>query len=71
MTFQEAEKKLNGRASKRVGVKTYLERCGLNCISVRYHATNVVMIHRDGRYTLNSGLNRILHVNSKEHHAHF
>lgn len=55
MTFQEAEAKLNGRASKRLTTHTYLERSGLDHISVRYHSTNVVMIHRDGRYTLNSG----------------
>jgi len=55
MTFQEAEAKLNGRDSKRLSANTRLEKIGDNSIAVRLHSTNVVMIHRDGRYTLNSG----------------
>jgi hypothetical protein len=39
---------------RRLGNNTYLRPCGDDFV-VRFHATNVVTIHADGTYTLNTG----------------
>jgi hypothetical protein len=54
-TFEQAEEKLAGRNSRKIGNNTYLMRRGANTIAVMLHATDVVTYHRDGRIVLNSG----------------
>jgi hypothetical protein len=55
MTFERAEKLIGSRASKKLENNTYLEWVGHDTLGVRLHNTVVVEIHRNGRYTLNSG----------------
>jgi hypothetical protein len=56
LTFNEAANLINrGRNGvKKLSNNTYLERVDDNTFAVRLHATNVVLIHSKGSYTLNS-----------------
>lgn len=56
MRYADAESKLaSGRkGEKKIGNNTYLRRVD-GGIAVRLHATDVVTIHPDGSYTLNTG----------------
>ena len=54
MTFEEAHKKLGGIPSRKVGPNTFLTYEGLDTIGVLFYSKLVVMIHRDGSFTLNS-----------------
>lgn len=55
MTYYEAEAELNGRASRKVGNNTYLERRNEHTIAVRLYQTDVVVFHDDGSTTYDSG----------------
>lgn len=57
MNYWKAETLLaHGRGGqKKVGNNTYLHRTAEDTIALRLHATDVVLFHRDGSYTLNSG----------------
>lgn len=59
MTLTHAQAKdliRRGRnGSRRLGNNTYLYPVGADDYAVRFHATNVVTIHADGTYTLNTG----------------
>lgn len=55
-TYNEAEALLQGRnkASRKLANNTYLLR-GDGVFSIRLHATDIVTIHKNNTYTLNSG----------------
>lgn len=61
LTFEDAEallryqSKKGERPSRKVANNTYLIRRDEDSIGVVLHFTTVVLIHRDGTYTLNSG----------------
>lgn len=55
LTYEEAVATLKNRESKKLENNTYLHRIDADTLAVRLHATDVVLIHRDGSYTLNSG----------------
>jgi hypothetical protein len=56
LTFNEAESMhANARGDMRLRNNTWLIRLDSDTYAVRYHRTNVVVIHQDGRYTLNTG----------------
>jgi hypothetical protein len=56
LTFEKASTMIRRGDSKRLsGVATYLYKRDDDTYAVRYHRTDVVLIHRDGTYTLNSG----------------
>jgi hypothetical protein len=54
MTYQEALDKLKGRPRRKLQNNTYLETRE-HAIAIRLHATDVVTLHEDGTYTLDSG----------------
>ncbi len=51
MTFQEAEKFVG----RKIAENTVVERIDADTIGIRFWATIIVKIHRNGQYTLNSG----------------
>lgn len=58
LTFTKAEEFLSkGRkkSERKLSNNTVLHRTDADTLSVRLHATDVVLIHRNGNYTLNSG----------------
>ena len=57
MTYNDACAMLaRGRnGSKKIGNNTYLHRIDANTIGVLLHSTDVVLIHSDNTWTLNSG----------------
>jgi len=57
MTYKEADKLLQGRCRNRRKLEnnTYLERRSQNTVAVRLHSTDVVTLHRDGSFQLDSG----------------
>lgn len=60
LSYADAESKLGKRDSKKLANNTYLHRVlfhesGRETLAVRLHNTDVVLIHKDGSYTLNSG----------------
>lgn len=57
LTYSEAKEKLENSRTGRRKLKnnTYLEWRGVAAIAVRLHKTDVVTLHEDGSYTLNSG----------------
>jgi len=55
MTYEKAAAELGIHDMKRIGNNTWLRRKDENTFAVRLHATDVVLIHRDGTYTLNTG----------------
>lgn len=54
MNYQTAKDTIKNRDSKKLGNNTYLLPAG-DAFAVRLHQTDVVLIHADGTYTLNSG----------------
>lgn len=59
MTFREASETLatarDPSAGKPIGRNTRLFRRNGDTYAIRYHETDIVLIHRDGTYTLNNG----------------
>lgn len=56
LSFDKAASMIKRGDSKRLtGVATTLYKRDEDTYAVRYHNTDVVLIHRDGTYTLNSG----------------
>lgn len=55
LTYEDACAKLGKRATKKLANNTYLHREDAHTLAVRLHATDVVLIHDDGSYTLDSG----------------
>ncbi len=55
LTFADAAKITAKRGVKTIANNTVLHRIDNDTFGVRLHGTNVVLIHRDGTYTLNSG----------------
>lgn len=55
MNWWRAQTTLGNRSSKKVGNNTYLHKISEDTFGVRLHATDVVQIHFDDTYTLNSG----------------
>ena len=57
VSYQEAEALFAKRRGnqKKVGNNTVLHRIDADTLAVRLHQTDVVLLHRDGSYTLNSG----------------
>ena len=54
-SFHSAESLLQGKASKRIGNNTELDRLTHDSIGVLLHRTYVVVFYRDGKVKLNSG----------------
>jgi hypothetical protein len=55
-TFDYAQKLLGKRTARQLpGTATTLRRVDPYTLAVRYHGTDVVILHRDGAYTLNHG----------------
>lgn len=54
-TFAAAETLLGSRSSRKVGHNTYMRRVDADTIAVRYHATDVYTMRRDGWAILRSG----------------
>ena len=58
LTFQQAVEKFatarKGKPCKLAG-NTYLEKIDESTYAVKFHATNVVLIHGDGTFTLDNG----------------
>ncbi len=57
MTYNEAEKLLQGRCRNRRKLQnnTYLERRDPSSIAIRLHTTDIITLHRDGSFRLDSG----------------
>lgn len=55
MTYEQAERMLGKRSSKRLEHETYLVRRGPSTIAVRYHWTDVVTLHADGSRSFATG----------------
>src|SRR5215211_4981594 len=57
LTFTQAEAMIavSKGTTRRLGNNTTLVRLGRDTYAVRSHRTDVVTIHRDGRYTLKTG----------------
>jgi hypothetical protein len=55
LTYQNGVEMLARRHNRKLGNNTYLSRLDDATLAVRLHATDVVLIHADGTYTLNSG----------------
>jgi hypothetical protein len=55
LTYSEALRMLKSRASKKIANNTCLVRLEDGTIAVRLHSTDVVVLHADGAYTLQSG----------------
>lgn len=55
LTYAEAREKLGNRTKRKLERNTYLEPLDAQTVAVRLHQTNVVLIHSNGTYTLNSG----------------
>ncbi len=55
MSYGQAAMKLGTKDSAKVANNTYLVRIDFNTIAVRHQNTHVVLIRRNGMYTLNSG----------------
>jgi hypothetical protein len=55
MNYEQALYLLNTRLSRRVGNNTHLLVIDGSTLAVRLHDTNIVLIHKDGSYTLFSG----------------
>jgi len=53
--YQDAVNKLAGRESRKLAGNTYLQRRDAQTIAVKYHATDIVIFHDDGRTELQSG----------------
>jgi hypothetical protein len=53
-SYEQAAVKLGNRDSRKLANHTYVQRRGED-IAVRLHATDVVLYHKDGTITLNSG----------------
>lgn len=54
-TFGDALDKLGNRDRKKLENNTYLHRLDANTLAVRLHSTDIVLVHGDGTYTLDSG----------------
>ena len=54
ITFSDAASMMRTarNGSRKLGNNTYLHESGPDAYAVRYHATDVVIIHRDGTYEL-------------------
>lgn len=55
MTYAEAEAKLGKRETKKLENNTYLHRVAIDTLAVKLHQTDVVLIHSNGRFTLQTG----------------
>lgn len=55
MTYSEAQAKLGTRDRRKLGNHTYLERRGADAIAVKFHRTDVLTFHADGRTVYQSG----------------
>lgn len=55
LTFAECEKINSTRRSNKLAGHTYLVRIDDDTYAVRLYSTDIVRIHRDGTYELNSG----------------
>lgn len=58
MTYEDANRLLGTKDMKRVYNNTWLRRKDEDTVAVQLYSTDVVLIHRDGTYTLNSGGHR-------------
>lgn len=55
LTFEQCEKMTKRKGQKKIGCNTLLWRVSEDTFSVRYHWTEIVKIHRDGRWMVNNG----------------
>lgn len=55
LTYADARMKLGNRSKRKLERNTYLEPVDADTVAVRLHSTNLILIHSDGRYTLNTG----------------
>lgn len=55
MNYSEASAKLGNRDRRKLANNTYLEKREGGAVALRYHSTDVVTFHRDGRTVLTSG----------------
>lgn len=55
MDYNTATTKLGSRDSRKLGNNTYLQRRGDAAIAIKYHATDVLTFHADGRTVYDSG----------------
>ena len=55
LTFEQCEKMTKKNGQKKIGCNTLLWRVSEDTFAVRYHWTEIVKIHRDGRWTVNNG----------------
>lgn len=55
ISFEDAGRMLGGKPSLMLERNTYLHRLDPDTYAVRLHGTDIVRIHRNGKYTLHSG----------------
>ena len=55
LTYSQARSRLGNRQKVKLENNTYLEPLDANTVAVRLHKTNIVLIHANGTYTLNTG----------------
>lgn len=58
MNYSDATVKLGNKSERKIAYQTVLRRKDDKTLAVRHHKTDIVLIHDNGTYTLNTGGHR-------------